>query len=286
MPNTYIFRNSSIDNYLTCPAMYYFRSIRGIEPTQGAIALEFGSSIHLGAAWYYRTTQEETDNSEYAKARYTEAAIDLFMSDFTAKDFPYHKQKNIEIGAELLKQLFSACAYWPHEIIAVERTYYQPIGTFLYRGTIDLLVKRNGRLIVIDHKTVGRLSSNTALKWKLRRQFAGYLWLVGAKELTANVLHTVQKPEVLPLPFLFSTSALSRWRRQTLHICNSIMERTERYRIIEVNNLLNASCLPDSLFPRVGTKCQIYGCAYESLCLQDIPIQRVIVPKEDFNETN
>lgn len=279
MPSTTIFRNSSIDDYLTCPALYFFRSIQGLQPTQGAIALEFGASVHLGAAALYNTIQDGDCDGQDA----TENAIDLFVSDFTAKNFEYHKQKNIEIGAELLKQLSSICCYAPHEIIAVERTYYKPIGTFLYRGTVDLLVKRNGRLTVIDHKTVGRLSSNTALKWKLRRQFAGYLWLIGANELTANVLHTVQKPEVLSLPFLFSNTALNRWRCQTLHICNDIIWRTQQYEAIKANgSALKFSRMPDSLFPRVGTKCQIYGCAYESLCLQDVPIQYVIVPREDF----
>lgn len=279
MPSTHIFRNSSIDNYLTCPALYFFRNIQGLEPLQGAIALEFGSSVHLGAAWYYRAIQEGKEDT----LALMEEAIDVFMADFVAKDFSYHKQKNIEIGASLLFELFRTCAFVPHEIIAVERTYYRPIGTFLYRGTIDLLVKRNGRLIVIDHKTVGRLSSNTALKWKLRRQFAGYLWLVGTNELTANVLHTVQKPQVLPLPFLFSNTALNRWHRQTLHICHDIIWRTQQYEAIRANGrALEFSRIPDSLFPRVGTKCQIYGCSYESLCLQDVPIQHVVVPREDF----
>lgn len=283
--HTPIFRNSAMDSFLTCPALYYLNYIRHIVPVRRSIALELGISIHTAAAEWYKGIQKAWDSSDW---RYTDTqellpnVINGFITDFTAKGFDYHKQKNVEVGVKLLEDLFDQCRYDPDQIVEVEKTRYKPITNFLYQGTIDLLVKgANNTLLVIDHKTSGKVSANQFIKWKLRRQFAGYCWLTDTRSISVNLLHTVMKPDVRILPFLFSKAHINRWYHQTAVIGQDIIERLNVYNAIEPQHLEN-STLPDSLWPRVATKCQILGCTYEPLCYTDELIQNLPLIGGDF----
>ncbi len=283
---TYTFRNSSVSNYITCPAKFYFGWIKNLQPVDKNINLEFGSSVHLGAETFFKLVKLGEDP---AGAATKDKAITTFIQNFTAKDFEHHVSKNIAIGSELLGDLFEK--YYdlkPEEILAVEKRFVRRLKGYEYTGKIDLLLKRRGQKIIVDHKTAGKLGSNITSKWQLARQFIGYKWLTDADDVLVNLMHCIKGngsttfPMVYQIPLLFSDFKLKRWEYQTAGILDDMASRLFRLQAHVENKRFPH--VPDILFPRFGTMCNIYGCEFESLCSQDLPITEIITPIGMFIE--
>lgn len=275
------FRNSSVSDFIVCPARYFFAWYMNLTPMDLNIDLEFGASMHLGMETYFLLIKECHPQKEAARR-----AIETFMDDFNSKDLDTHASKNTLNGVELLSELFSKFSgLEPGQIIAVEKRFSKRLKGYTYTGKLDLLLKQRGRLVAYDHKTAGRLDGDTASKWQLSRQFIGYQFLSGADEFIVNVLHCVQptgKPRVFQLPFLFSKFKLDCWQYQTIKLLDDIAERLRLLK--EYEKAPRFPYVPDALFPRLGTKCGIYRCGFEPLCNQDLPLTEVIVPRGMYKE--
>lgn len=280
------FRNSSVSDFIICPAKYYFGWERNLEPIEKSIDLEYGSSVHLGCESFFKSVQaggSPTNNSIRVKA------LSVFVDDFNKKDFSPHPGKNVDVGIKLFDDLFSK--YYdlkPKDILAVEKRFVKRIKGFDYSGKIDLLIRQRGRVVITDHKTAGRIGARMEAKWQLARQFIGYKWLTNAEDVQVNLFHCIKGngfdkiPMVYQIPLTFSPFKLERWEHQTVGILDDIASRL--YRLKAYLDNLKHSYVPDMLFPRLGTMCNIYGCEFEPLCSQDLPITEIITPDWLFRE--
>jgi len=279
-------RNSSVSDFITCPAKYYLNWIRKLEPTEKNINLEFGSSIHLGAETFFKLVKAGAD----PKADTTkQEVVRKFIDDFTNKDFEHHVSKNVVVGNALLVDMFDK--YYDlkaKNILAVEEKFEKRIKGYTYTGKIDLLLLERGRKTITDHKTAGRLTAQLASKWQLARQFLGYKWLTDAEDVKVNLFHCIKGngstafPMIYQIPLLFSDFKQEKWEHQTFMVLEEIEERIRGFK----SHLANPrfSYIPDMLFPRLGTMCNIYGCEFESICSQDLPITEVMAPIGLFQE--
>ena len=265
------FRNSSLADYLKCPAMYYWQWIRELDSNTLNIDLVFGGHIHNALECYFKSRKGGIISHLLA----LDKAIALFISTFPADEFEVDKKSKIknatcaEIVLTGITERYKDML--PENIIEIETLYERPIGNgHNFSGKIDLIVRERDRLICIDHKTSGRVSSSYSHKWNISRQFIGYCWLKEEQEFRVNFMHTVTKPNVDFPMYFYSQKQIHRWEQSTAFLCNTIAELT--------NRLAPPNFSADMLFPRIGSHCEMYSCKFETLCHQDVELENVIVP--------
>jgi hypothetical protein len=69
-------------------------------------------------------------------------------------------------------------------------------GGWVYRGKTDLLVreKKTKKVVLVEHKTAGRLDASYVAKLPLDNQILGYAWAKGQEKIKVdNVLYNVTK---------------------------------------------------------------------------------------------
>lgn len=276
------FRNSSVADFILCPAMFYFGWYLNLQPVELNINLEFGSSMHYGAEYFFNGIMGGRENNE----AFQNEVVEVFLADFNLKEFSHRPQKNVVVGEALLRDLFYRFRdLQPEDIVSVEKRYEKRIKGYTYTGKIDLLLRKRNKLIVYDHKTTGKLTSNMYSKWALSRQIIGYQWLTGADKMFVNVLYCVEdenKRACIQHPFNASKFKQERWEYQTLAILDDITNRVAGLETYMQNPRFKY--VPDMLFPRYATKCNIYSCPFESLCSQDSTITDIIIPSYQFKE--
>lgn len=274
------FSNSMISDFIDCPAKFYFGWYKNLRSLSLDLHLEFGNSIHLACEHYFR----QIEGGQQADKNLEVETLQIFLDDINQKDLEISASKNQQVGVSVLGDFFSQYKYTsPDDVLAVEQRIGRVIKGHTYTGRIDLLLMKNGRVTTVDHKTTGRLMSNTAEKWQLSRQLIGYQWLTKAQDLKVNLFHCIKtNPAMYIYPFMFSPTKLERWEYQTVAILDMIAERVQM-----MNRFLSHpqhTYLPDAIFPRLGTRCISYSCEFKCLCDQDVPLVEIIVPALEFRE--
>lgn len=282
------YSNSSISSFLTCPAKFYFAYVKNLEPSSKNINLEFGSSIHVACEKALKKVKNKS-----LTAATTIILQYNFLAEFNAKELPDHKQKNGDIGINLMTKFYDIiCDYPPESIIAIEKKYEKTIKGFKYVGILDLILEQKGRRIITDHKTTSK-TPRSFNNWNLSRQLIGYHWLADGDETCVNLFITVVVPtkrsskslgpRILQPLFLFSQKQVDRWVYQTLGHMKDIDRHITSYNQW-IENQSKFLYVPDALFPRVGSACNVYGCEFETLCIQDVPLEEIIPPFDQFQQ--
>lgn len=145
---------SSLDTFQRCRRKYYYRYIMGLVPKGKPEYMDIGSGFHAGVAGGYR---------EYgSRAHFVEIAQQAFREWLNTKDAAGFNNDNIPLVEDMI-------AFWWEnegrhqeyaEIVSVEEhmPYQFPYADpRQIRCTPDLMARRSesGRLVLVDHKTVG-----------------------------------------------------------------------------------------------------------------------------------
>jgi CRISPR/Cas system-associated exonuclease Cas4 (RecB family) len=163
---------SQLKTWLRCPRQYEFRYIRGVDAEVVPHALAFGSAYHAALAAYHREKQ--------AGGTMT---LDAMMSIF-AGSWVEQRERGVPIEAsdgpdenDLGKRMLTAFvehdAGREFEVVDVERRVsallHDPeTGELLEErltGFVDLLVRENGRHVVVEHKTSARRYTEDQLQF-------------------------------------------------------------------------------------------------------------------------
>jgi hypothetical protein len=259
--------NSKIADYIKCPRLYYFSWEQKIEPEQPNINFKFGASIHLALAHFYYGLDF---CSKYSNANVAQdEAIEVFKKDFSPWAEYSNRTKNMESGLLTLDTFFSNPGYWDFgEVIAVESTLKDP--KIRYAGKVDLICEKGDELIIIDHKTQGRMGASTFTKWRQLRAFLGYTHLAKLKypgyrvyTMLVNVMHIVKEPGIFRTPYRFSDFHLDEWRYTTEHIIARIDDDKAHQH-----------------WDKYGSECQAlnWECNYQVFCDQSAPLGELMMP--------
>jgi len=182
---------------------------QGLVPLKtGVGALWFGTGVHVALATYYRYGSAPKDNWErwYNHERETTLA-ETYGSDFE------RIEKFNDLGSDMMSR------YLPYakqndgwEVVGVEYPLRYEIlpGVFIV-GSLDLLVRKNGKLWVVDHKTCASFIDPEHLVFD--DQMAMYLWLVWkvTGEVPGGAIYSMLRKTVPAEPMLvYKGTALSK----------------------------------------------------------------------------
>ena len=196
-------RASSVDQFITCPRMYYFAQVRGLFPKIENPKLFFGTGFHQGVAEYYKTFSLDNAVNKYrewlakASARVLELGAD-----------PEYTAESTRLGEMLLIEYVAfARVHDDFSVLNVETKFEVPVWDtqgkqlkvvcpdckgaleavasclrcdgageipVVHTGTFDAIVRDNyGKLRLMEHKTAKDFP--TELSIQLNMQLNWYI---------------------------------------------------------------------------------------------------------------
>ncbi len=180
-----------------------------VEKKEPMRALWIGRGLHAGLAHFYRTKEDPLIGMK--------AWIDekITPQDY-AEMWEDERQQLRDVEALLTSMLSSYVSYAEanddFEIIAVEKPVVVRIpGTYLWlEGNLDLVVRRRGKLWVVDHK--GYTSFANPQDLELDDQMTAYLWLVYQVfgELPGGAIYNQLRKKIPSEPLVLKGGGLSK----------------------------------------------------------------------------
>lgn len=174
-----------------CRRRWYLENVKRLAPrSQVAYALEFGTIIHTGLEWYYRSGRDVTVMLEEFKAVWEQ------VDNRLARDYGGLYQMGVEeewwnhylLGEQMLRNYdsYDRRERWFDEVIEInlEERSYVPIrdqrggdypGHPLLSGRVDLVVRKGNDFWIWDHKTAVSKPSFRALD--IDDQGTGYCYI-------------------------------------------------------------------------------------------------------------
>lgn len=135
--------NSKVKTFLRCPKKFEYRYVENLQPRRKELPLERGTWIHECLEAYYKGKDWKKTH-----AKLTKQFRQLFEEEreMLGNDLPQECERIVK----------SYLNHWDDsdwKIIAVELEYNIKIRGRQYKGKIDLVIKDNLGVWVIDHKT-------------------------------------------------------------------------------------------------------------------------------------
>lgn len=268
---------SQISCYRNCPRLYRNQYLLGLTKHNNDATTHdrrFGSCVHESLAHYYRTKEIDL--------RVWDEFIDLSTDD----------TKTHANGRELCKQYF--IHYKPldsFEVLAVEAPIQFELGGFKYLVKLDLIVRVNGNVFVIEHKTTKNIGGGYFSKFQLNTQISaqthacihkfGECSGVIVNALSAN---NVKKPVLIDPTMTEEIKAYSKveisyskYYGKNMAYCSGInfdfrreiINRTPQQVEDFKNNVVvwMAKMATDQFYPKNENFCSSFkGCEFKELC--------------------
>jgi hypothetical protein len=201
-----------------------------------------------------------------------EAAIVVLKNGYVEKEID-HNTKTLEAGVKFLDDIIKLKLEDRGQIVSVEEKTFRPLPSGIeYEAIIDLLIRTDDGLLIVDYKTKSLLPSSYFLHFPLNRQMRGYAWVSGADECSIIILHCVKSPQAYEHNFRYEPGEIDTWLIETDHTADRICTWINRVKAGEYKG--------HYLFPRAATKCQQFGCEYFKLCIQGNYETAVIDPSD------
>lgn len=266
--------NSSLERFTTCPrsAQYYICNKR--ESSDERIALSFGKAIHKILEARYKHNPNvvtkvpgisEHDTNEIMLAAARDAFADWKNDD--AEEF-----RNFSTAVTFIEKYNSHYPMEGFEVLrlpdgnpAIEVPFAVPLGELeingpllvrnpagdiaekefstlkiIWTGRIDLIIKREGNIFLMDHKTTSMMGPQYFKEFDLSSQVYGYVW-AASKLLNTRISGFLvnalafRKPTPKGKPYEFQrypvsvdTSLVSEWVDDCLHIVSDFIEQARR----------------------------------------------------------
>lgn len=159
---------SRLDLFSRCDRRYMYRYMRGLVPIGVNTNMQWGTLFHTAAQAYYATLKGHGS---------LESALGVALREIEQVEIvknENHGDTVITLDAEQRTALadtfqfyydtYASKDVWD-EIVSVEESVhliinYKDKPVMDVRCTIDLLARKNGRLVVVDHKTTGDVKQN------------------------------------------------------------------------------------------------------------------------------
>lgn len=167
---------SQLKTWLRCPRQYELKYVRGHEPEAVPHALAFGSAFHAALAAHYGERQA-------GRALSLDALVSAFARAWDEqgqRGVPIEAGEGVPDAVDLAQRMLAAFldhdAAAPAEVVAVEK----PVSAVLHdpdtgvvleerlTGFIDLVVREDGRLVVVENKTAARRYAEDQLRFDVQ----------------------------------------------------------------------------------------------------------------------
>lgn len=157
---------------LRCPQLfaYHYRIGREALGTGGNRApLMKGSLVHQGLAHHYarvQSAQEGRDPEEWARP---DVAIEACAEKLGKEALPY-----ISLAQSVVRSYAAHHATETIRPMHVEEVFTAEIGGYKFTQRFDLVARdASGKVVILDHKTTGRIDSKVTQRYVLSGQFLG-----------------------------------------------------------------------------------------------------------------
>jgi len=178
MPDGLYVSVSQVKTWLMCPRKYELKYIRGVAPTFVPVNLAFGSAFHEALAGYYneikvtgaplrRDLVLDTFRAAWAKA--AEGDVPL-QADEDAADPGAMIDKGVSMlhtfceqaGTPVVEAVEHGFTITLHDVDTGEHLEEQLVGT------MDLLIREEGRIVVVEHKSAARKYTEDQLRFDIQ----------------------------------------------------------------------------------------------------------------------
>ena len=173
---------SSINDYIYCPKLYYFRYVAQV-PYQVSEAMYIGSCVHATLAEAAKQKMSPKEAREYLVFEVETGESWKRGEDKPLPELP-HKEAELETAAYLVEKYVSLHSL---DYIAVEQEIKKEVGDVLLVGTVDR-VDSDGN--IIDYK----VSNRPRRQYKVDVQSLVYASLTGSFAFQYHVLVKSKEP--------------------------------------------------------------------------------------------
>lgn len=253
--------SSQLKCFINCNKKYfnnYVRQITKTEYAEDSVDTSWGNAIHLALEHFYKTGRTDMPGS-----------IKIFSEAFTDLDGETVKTK--ANGIEILKlyENYDKYNFSEWEILATEQKGEFTIGDITYIVKVDMVVRINGNIYIVDFKTSKiNYKYNYMDRFKLNIQPTGYIiWCKEAYGQCAGFIpvalfvgFTKRSPKKgVPAGFHgdFDFTIINRTEED--------IEDFKRETIIQCDRILE--CNATGIWTKNMEHCSSYrGCQYKQLC--------------------
>lgn len=199
IPDKLTISHSLTRDWKACRRKFFFNYLARLTPKKISIPYFIGSAFHRGMESFYAGKDPDQFIPDLVEDMDTKAKGAVFLT-------PEDEEKLMLQSAIVTGMLRGYVNTYAKDlkrwkIQKVEHEFAVPIvpGKIEYVGQIDLLVKFDGAIWIVEHKTAGRLDKNYIDRLALDTQITGYA--IGAKyslqEPVAGVVYNVaKKPQI------------------------------------------------------------------------------------------
>lgn len=195
---------SQIRAFQMCPKRYQFRYVMGAEPEHRSANLVLGGAVHAALASYYGAIRAgKSPVASTVLEHYNDSLTDGMAGAPPVKYDDGESELDVRAGGEALIRAFLADVAPPHTVLAVEEAVHADIvdpdtGEIVEEQLVaymDAVVEVDGKVAVLEHKTVARAWSRDQLEFDL--QVSLYQALTDAEAVRLQVLTKTKAPKFL-----------------------------------------------------------------------------------------
>lgn len=257
-----IVSNSNLQSYRKCGQLFNMENILLLEPVEGNLAIDFGSTIHKGL--------EQHLNGQ---------PIDMlsFIQEENIR-LPAEGRYSLQHAANLVERYRNYYPDTDRKILRTEQEYtIQVTDRIFYNGSIDVELEKDGKFLLQDHKTTSGFSSFIPMA-KPNHQATGYYFL-------AHAVHGVMPEgfefDGIHTKILTFTDPTKLFLRHTTTRTQEEIDEWKEGMIKDTNKLI--ADLEANDFGFSDTACNMYGrCKFADVCSL-APSNRATFIKNAFN---
>jgi hypothetical protein len=155
---------------MRCPQLFaYHHRIKGAGIGGDRDPLMKGSLVHQGLAHYYARVKNMNDDLDPELWATPDRAIEACAEELGTASFKF-----IDLAKATVKNYASHYATETLAPMHIEEVFSGEVGGFKFTQRFDLVARNSaGKVVIVDHKTTGRLSPDSARRYTLSGQFLG-----------------------------------------------------------------------------------------------------------------
>lgn len=287
-----ILTNSARSVFLNCRKKYEFNYIYGLTTRKVNVPFLVGGLYHNELEEMYSTGSFDPKAANERVSKACDIACQSVGITGAESDLIWSQQAivmGMSIGYAKL-YLKNDLKKW--KVIEPESSFTVDIGTWKYRGKVDLIVqdKKTKVIKLIEHKTTGQLTPGYIAKLPLDNQILGYAWakIQQGFNVTEIVYNICKKPVIKQrqnetvkdffkrLEAEYINEPVKYFYRETIKFSKDNIKRFEdelKYFIGEIDDNFKRG-----RFYQNTTHCTAYGnCEYMKLCIEGVNKENLLM---------
>jgi hypothetical protein len=301
---TFFIDNSSTERFDTCARSAEYYLSRRREGNREKPALKFGGIIH-------KILQHRYNFLHKSAAELAPELIEVASKEFEKYTPPDGDYRNFAMAVDVINQYVLQYNYEPFEILTLdgklanEVPFAVPLATIdlnstlaiwdgpsvievpitklhiVWKGKIDLILKRESRIYGMDHKTTSMMGAAYFQDFVISGQIYGYSWAI--RKLT-NIIPAGYIMNALGVRLPTKTGKKLEFSRFTVMIYSDLIDEWERdttHKIVDFIEMARRGYMPKQTKWCAGK----YGtCEYHGVCTMVPSMRDVALSTNEFKD--